>query len=169
MSDRIEQTETLMISPLRYASSFWRRILLFQSLDQFASYLLIVGLVLIGIASLIYFLGGQPHYEVSAGALAGGMIAVWLVQPCSFFIRGHQYRSVLFAVEKRLKKYGYVEEKFMNDAVVIYRHKLPRWLTWKENDVRISSNSDTVKVYGPRYILKSLHKAITNRSSGHYS
>lgn len=148
-----------MIESLRYVYPVWRRILLFQSLSQAASYLLTVGLVLICFVILARLIGwGYLPWASYVGAFLGALVSVWLVQPCTFIVQGSHFLVVMRLLEERISRYGYrLDTRMSNNQVLCYRHKLPRWLTWKENDVRITRMPNAIEVYGPQYVLKRLH------------
>lgn len=166
MAELTKHDESVMVGPLRYVNPWWKRILLFQSLDQLVSYLLVLGIVFLGISFLFRIFFGEQSLGPYMGACLGALSVVWLVQPCSFFVRRNLNSGMINAViEDRIRKYGYVvEEEFMNDSGAIYRHKLPRWLTWKENDVCVWRDLTTINVRGPRYVVRLIYKAVVNRS-----
>ncbi|MFB9243173.1 hypothetical protein IV454_14215 [Massilia antarctica] len=149
------------ISPIFYPQPFWRYALLFQSWSQLGSWLLIVLLTTLSIYS---FLGGLKESPPLAGLLLGvafgSLTSVVMVVPAQFRIASNNVESiknVLLALENM----RYVESYRILD-VVVYRQKLPRFLRWREGEVRVRRNPEGIVIDGPRSILGMVRAKLMN-------
>lgn len=149
---------TLVLGPIRSTQSWWRRQILFQSMDQLRTYLLALCIVLF-VAVLVFRMAGTPiKLEDVLCAVAGSLSAPFLAQPCIFSITGEGAARVIAQLDARLTRRSYVCERDGADGVLVYRSRLPRWLNWKENVIQISRQTGTVTVTGPRSAMWLLHK-----------
>lgn len=154
---------TIISSP-KAVRPWQSRLLLFQSWGQFISYLLSVGLVLLAAAWAIHVAGERLSLEPIVGGFLGALAAVQLTETYAFGVEGDSMRTVRQAIDARLERAGFIEEG--HGAIIHYRHKAPRWVTFKENDVYLNQGDGLLLVSGPRYLIKNLHKAAVAVSPG---
>jgi hypothetical protein len=134
--------------------------MLFQSWGQFISYIVCVVLILLIAKVVLNVAGGRLTYEPMIGAFLGALVAVQITQQCVFTVNANYLTDIERAIESRLSRAGFILEPSTNAYIAHYRSKLPRWLTFKENDVYVHRGEATIAIYGPRYIVKPLHKVV---------
>lgn len=137
---------------------FRRRLLLFNSVPQFLSWVGCVAAVILFGGLLIWWHGGdRAHFGVPLiGALAGSLPAVWLARPSRFVVHGPGRAQAFQVLEERMLSGGFVHAG-VEEGVHRYRRKQPRWLRWNEQDVHLSMERDVLLVDGPRVML-DLHR-----------
>ena len=148
---------TESVTAVRYVRSQCWRWLLFQSWGQFLSYLVSAGVVLLLAYWVLHAAGESFPYQVVVGGIVGALAAVQITETCTFSVQRDPMGNIRQAIEARLAYAGFIAEG--SGPIMHYRHKWPRWLTFRENDVYMrAGEGGTLLVSGPRYLIKILHK-----------
>lgn len=149
--------KTAAVTPIRYVRPWWSRILLFQSWGQFTSYLVSAGAVLLLWYWVLHSAGEPFPYQVVVGGFLGALAAVRITETCLFRVQRDPMGNIRHAIETRLERAGFIVDG--TGSVTHYRHRWPRWLTFRENDVYLNPGNGVLVVSGPRYLIKVLNKA----------
>lgn len=147
------------VSAVQLTATGARRFLVFNSLAQFTSWL-IFSLLTINVMSELAWL--KWHVQtLNAGSLAGAVLgalpSVFLTRQARFHVHGMRPAQALAAIDARLRKRGYIHVASA-DGVHHYRGKLPRWLRWHEQDVRLAADAGGIRVDGPQAVLAGLRR-----------
>jgi hypothetical protein len=97
----------------------------------------------------------KPGLGPLFGGIGGALPSVWLTRQASFRVRGPERAQAWRVIEGRLHARFYRAPVREGD-VHVYRPKLPGWLRWKEQDVRMSMDRDGMLVTGPYGTLLGL-------------
>jgi hypothetical protein len=162
MSSPYQRRVSKIIFPLAY----WRYAILFQSLEQFASWLLITLAVFFAAQGLFLATGihAIPPMQLLIGTMVGSLVSVFLAAPARFHI-SPAVRGDCDVLRAWLCEFKYREVE-SNTHSVLYEPKLPKALRWKENNVRIQRVSDVLEVSGGHAVLRQLHKLIVDSPNG---
>jgi hypothetical protein len=148
------------VGELRVKATGLRRFLLFQSLPQFLSWAALMACGF-GLAETAIWLGGLRH-SIPVGAIAGGiggsLPSLWLSRQVSFRVQGPG-RAEAWNVAERSIAPRY-RPPVREGGVQVYRPKLPRWLRWDEQDVRMSMDRDGMLVAGPYGVVLELRRLL---------
>lgn len=144
------------VTAVRYVRPWLARCLLFQSWGQLVSYLVSAGSVLLLAYWVLHVAGESFPYQVVVGGLLGALAAVQITETCAFNVQRDPMGNIRQAIEARLERAGFIITG--EGPIVHYRHRWPRWLTFKENDVYLDPGDGTLTIVGPRYLIKILNK-----------
>jgi hypothetical protein len=147
------------VSPMVSEGSVFERVLLFQSFRQFLSYTI----TLIIIVSILFILSrvfsdGKVSLDIVISAVIGTLPILYMVLPCSFVLSTPPNDTLIETIDARLYKMGYVLKEHKVDRCFVYRSKLPRILSWDENNVIIHAFPSKVEVSGSRIAIKSIRR-----------
>jgi hypothetical protein len=148
------------VGELRVKATGLRRFLLFQSWPQFLSWLAAIALV-IGLGeAIVYLTGHRPSlpFGAIAGGIGGALPSLWLTRQVSFRVRGPG-RAAAWNEAERFLSSRYRSTAREGEAV-LFRPKLPRWLRWDEQDVRMSMDRDGMLVTGPYSVVLELRRLL---------
>ncbi|HEX8785398.1 MAG TPA: hypothetical protein VF793_04360 [Telluria sp.] len=149
------------LGKIRMSATGVKRVLVFQSWPQFASWVAIVALMF-GICETVVHLAGLRK-PLGPGALFGGiggaLPSLWLARQASFRVRGSERAQAWSVIEGRLCARQY-HPPVVEDGVHRFQIKLPRLLRWDEQDIRMSMDRDGMLVTGPYGALLGLRRLL---------
>lgn len=148
------------VGELRLETTGVRRFLLFQSLPQLASWAAIVA-SMFGVCTLVVrAMGGvPPDGDVIVGGIVGTLPSLWLARRAGFRVRGPARAQAFAVLEGRLGIRFYAPPVRIG-AEHVFLPKLPRWLRWDEQTVRIAMGLDGMVVTGPYGTLLGLRRVL---------
>ena len=148
------------VGELRVKATGLRRFLLFQSLRQFVSWVAIIALVIVFGEAAMLLMGLRPSLPVGAlaGGIGGALPSLWLTRQASFRVRGPE-RAQAWSVAENFISARY-RPPVREGGAHLYRPKLPRWLRWDEQDVRMSMDRDGMLVTGPYSVVLELSRLL---------
>ena len=152
------------LTRLHLTATGLRRAALFPSWVVLLSWIVIVT-ALICAAAVLTGRPGLPDSSIIVGIVAGSLPSILLVRQTQFQVHGPGRAQAWSAIEDRLRMRGYVLAD-TRDGVRHYRPRLPRWLRWNEQDVRLMMDEDSVRVTGPWGMLRSLHWRLQTGRAG---
>nr|WP_314541831.1 hypothetical protein [uncultured Massilia sp.] len=148
------------LGEIQATATGWRRWLLFNSRSQFLSWACCVALVCAAGALLIWWHNGAGALAELplVGALAGSLPSVWLARPSHMRVRGPGRAQAFSVLEDRMLARGFAYAG-LDAGVHRYRRKGPRWMRWKEQDVKMAMGGDALLVSGP-YVMLNVHRRL---------
>jgi hypothetical protein len=137
-----------------------QRIVPIQSFRQLVSLVTITALISLGFYSIFKI---APPSFVLLGMVAGMYPAFAAVLPSRFhiYIPGNPtlQRDLWENLEGAAFRFGYKSKTVVN-GIVYMKPRLPRFLVWDENTVRLEAQQDKIIVYGPLKVSTELRGKI---------
>lgn len=160
MPGLIMTKNTDSISKTYFPLPFWRYLLIFQSWQQFRSWITIVS----GTALSVYFLlnifdpKSVPMEAILLGVALGSMFSVIMVIPVEIHFKGKPERLSYILIEK-LYNIGYTQDSQAGKTTT-FKQKFSSWLRWNEGNVVVKKFDHEIVVTGGWFILGNLRRAI---------
>ncbi|GAB2592274.1 hypothetical protein ISP15_14630 [Dyella jejuensis] len=139
------------------AYPWYRRLIPWQSFSQLMSYLATVIPVMV-LACLVLRKNGQADYSAIAITFLGSMPAVMGCLPMKITCklnRVDEYEDLA----KKICQIGYVRDRSLDD-IDAFKYPWPRWVTWKESDMRLSRDDHVATIIGPSFSMRMLYKKL---------
>jgi len=149
----------MKVTRIEWEAGLLRRVLLFQSLRQFASFAFFLLVALAVARALLYVAGSHLGLDsIALPALAGALYPVYLVLPERFFVEAQALPLLAAQLDAELVFLGYRRRRDMPG--VVYASRLPRWLSWEENRIRLVDEPGRIKVVAPRLVAKRIQARV---------
>jgi hypothetical protein len=135
-----------------------RRLMLVQSFGQLISFVLYFSLTSAAMIFLMRILLGtlQIGPVMLIPALVVASFSLRTALPESFVVTGGKPETLDAVLRDRLRFFGYRRDD--EKSKIVYVSKLPAWISWKENSVRIESVEGGAKIVSPRIISRRLYE-----------
>lgn len=152
----------MKVGDIKWEAGFIKRIIIFQSISQFFSFLFFLSLG-IGVVWLVLFVFNF-HLKLTLPVLIPSLILsmypVYASIPQSFIIEGVDVGRVECVVKCDLERFGYIKD--IVNSGILYVSKLPAVLSWRENSIVILGVDGGVKIIAPRIISKRIHALLAS-------
>jgi hypothetical protein len=145
------------VSHIVLPDPFWRYFILFQSWEQFFSWLVATGSV-IAVGAVVIWQFGDPQLipQCAAAAFFGGAWSLIFASKAQFSIRAPT-ASEKVECERILKECLYVElGSTMNEKRFV--QNMPRLLRWSDSDVSIVDRGGVVIFTGPQTVIRRMRR-----------
>lgn len=131
---------------------------LFQSGSQLISYLITISLIVIVMYLISFLFGDGSMYEgVLLGVLLGSIPALYAATPQHFVLRRLPTEVFIKTVEDKLWKLGY-KISFRTSDRIEFISRLPRFLSWKENNIVVNITANSLCFSGARIAVTGVRK-----------
>jgi hypothetical protein len=155
--------ERIVVGEIENLANFGHRLLPIRSFRQLVSVVVAAGFISLGFFALFREL---PPGPVVVGMLLGMHPFLAGALPTSFRIKVAGNLLLKRELLERLKgaafRFGY-KNQTMVDGIMIMKPKLPKFLVWNENTLRLEERGDAIVVCGPLVATSMLRRKILKR------
>jgi hypothetical protein len=143
------------------AYPWYRRLIPWQSVSQFISYLVVV-IPMMVLGCLVLRKDGTVDYSRLVIPFVCSLPAVIMCLPVR--ITCELNRSDEYAdLAKKICQIGYVKYRSVGE-VDEFRYPWPRWMMWRESDARLLKTGHTATITGPSFSMRMLYKRLSDSS-----
>ena len=121
------------------------------------SYLAAVIPVMI-LACILLRKNGQEDYSAIAIPFFCSLPAVIMCLPMKITCKLNRVDEYEY-LAKKICQIGYVKDRSFDD-IDTFKYPWPRWVTWKESDMRLSKNGHVATIIGPSFSMRMLYKRL---------
>jgi hypothetical protein len=152
--------DRVVVGEMENLANWVHRVLPIQSLRQLVFVVVTAGAISLGFFAIFR---AVPPAVVVVGMLLGMHPFLAGVLPTRFRIDvadDVRLRRKLFAnLEQAAFRFGYKNQSVV-DGIVIMKPKLPRFLVWDENTVRLQEREGAIVAWGPLSAMSTLRRTI---------
>jgi hypothetical protein len=131
---------------------------LFQSGSQIISYLVTICLIVILMYLISFLFGDGSMYKgVLLGVILGSIPALYAATPQHFVLNRLPTEVFIKTIEDRLWKFGY-KVNFRTSDRIEFISRLPRFLSWKENNITINITTNSLCFSGARIAVTNVRR-----------
>lgn len=147
------------ISAIRFPQKIWQYLILFQSIAQLVSWVVVIGIAGVILQGIIWLHGCETTSisDMFPPIAVGSLAVVLMVVKAQFSFEKTDYRIRI--LHEKLTYFGYVEMA-RSTGRVTYRQNLWRIFRWDEGNITVEHSGNKIIVSGPHYLLRLLRKLL---------